>query len=274
MTDTTTEHLRPGRLARYVASHRRGRVVRRLAALCRQYLQWFANANYDIDSNGESFVLSAIRPFGPRVILDVGANVGHWCRTAKGFLPEAEVHAFEIAPPTCEALRRNVADLPGVHCEATGLSDEPGELAIRYYPDLPALTTSIAYDHPYASRELVVPVTTGDEFLRRRGIARVDLLKIDTEGMEHRVLKGFRRALTDGRIDLVQFEYGQASIVTGFLLRDYHRMLGELGYAVGKIYPNHVDFRDYRFADEDFVGPNYLACRRDRTDLLGALAHP
>ena len=269
--DTTTEHLRPGRLARYVAAHRHGRVVRKLAALCRQYLQWFANANYDIDTNGESFVLSAIRPFAPGVILDVGANVGCWCRAAKGLLPDAQVYAFEIAPPTFEALRRNVGHLPGVQCEPTGLSDEPGELAVRYYPDLPALTTSINYDHPYPSREMVVPVTTGDDFLRRRDIDHVDLLKIDTEGMEHRVLAGFRAALAAGRIDLIQFEYGQASIVTGFSLRDYHRMLGELGYVVGKIYPNGVDFRDYRFDDEDFVGPNYLACRGDRRDLLEAL---
>lgn len=30
-------------------------------------------------------------------------------------------------------------------------------------------------------------------------------------------------------------------------------------YAVGKIYPDYVDFRDYDLGDEDFLGPNYLA---------------
>jgi hypothetical protein len=30
---------------------------------------------------------------------------------------------------------------------------------------------------------------------------------------------------------------------------------------VGKIYPDYVDFRDYDLSDEDFLGPNYLACR-------------
>jgi hypothetical protein len=38
---------------------------------------------------------------------------------------------------------------------------------------------------------------------------------------------------------------------------------------VGKVYPTYVDFRSYRLTDEDFRGPNYLAVRRERNDLIG-----
>jgi hypothetical protein len=29
------------------------------------------------------------------------------------------------------------------------------------------------------------------------------------------------------------------------------------------VFPDHVDFRPYTLDDEDFMGPNYLACRED-----------
>jgi FkbM family methyltransferase len=261
-----------GRFGVFVARHRKSRVARKIAALCREYLRWFANANYDIRSNGEYFVLDALAPFRLGTIFDVGANVGDWCVTVKSRFPGAAVHAFEIAPRTFEQLSKNVARLDGVRCVPAGMSDAEGRVAIRYYPDLPVLTTAIDYQHPFRFEEVEAAVTTGDEYLAREGIEHIDFLKLDVEGMENRVLKGFDRALSEGRVDIVQFEYGQANIVNAFLLRDFHAFFRKRGYVVGKVFPNYVDFRDYSFADEDFLGPNYLACRADKTEYIRALA--
>jgi len=41
-----------------------------------------------------------------------------------------------------------------------------------------------------------VPVTTIDEYVRRNGIERIDLLKVDVESQEHRVLHGAREVLS------------------------------------------------------------------------------
>ena len=57
------------------------------------------------------------------------------------------------------------------------------------------------------------------------------------------------------------------SILTRFLLKDFHELFAEHGYVVGKIYPDHVDIRDYDLGDEDFLGPNYLACRAEEPAL-------
>ena len=73
-------------------------------------------------------------------------------------------------------------------------------------------------------------------------------------------------------IDVVQFEYGRVSILTRFLLRDFHEFFESRGYAVGKVYPDYVDFRRYDLADEDFLGPNYIACNEQRQDIVRALA--
>jgi len=85
-------------------------------------------------------------------------------------------------------------------------------------------------------------------------------------------LTGFGDMLARNDISLVQFEYGRVNIVNHFLLRDFYAFFRERGYVVGKIFPNYVEFRDYDLMDEDFLGPNYLACAEDMVELRQALA--
>jgi FkbM family methyltransferase len=246
-------------------------VLRKLARLCRRYLSWFGNLSYDVETNGEAFVLQCVAKFSPEILFDVGANAGKWSITAKSYCPAAEIHAFEVAPPTFETLSANMQHLNGVHCVKLGLSDVPGLVSIYFYAAKPSLTTCIVYPHPYTSTELTGELTTGDAYAAAHGIEQIDLLKIDVEGMEDRVLRGFGNLFQRRAIHLVQFEYGRVNILSRFLLRDFYEFFRQHGYVVGKIYPNYVDFREYDLSDEDFMGPNYLACREEDTQVLRAL---
>lgn len=259
------------RLGMLIARNRRSRITTRLARLCHRYLAWYGNFNYEFTSNGEEFVLEVLARFDPHVIFDVGANIGNWTLVARRHCPTARLFCFEIAPPTFGTLEANVANLNDVHCENVGLSDTEDTIAIRHYHAAPALTTAMAYPHPLSFEELPGRVVRGDAYAAAQGIEHIDLLKIDVEGMEDRVLKGFDKMLARGAIDLVQFEYGRANILSHFLLTDFCAFFRQRGYVVGKVFPNFVDFRPYDFADEDFLGPNYLACREDRRDYLRAL---
>jgi FkbM family methyltransferase len=259
------------RLGYFVARHRERFVVRKLAGLCRRYLCWYANVGYDLARNGEGFVLDTLANFSPRVIVDVGANVGDWSLAAAARCPAANIHALEISPPTFDRLRAATAAHPRVRCHNLGLSDAPGTISIRHYPDHPALTTATDYPHPFRFVELPAQVARGDEFAANHNLDHIDLLKLDVEGMERQVLTGFAPMFARGAIDVVQFEYGRVNILNGFLLRNVYEFFNAQGFEVGKIYPTFVDFRSYTLADEDFLGPNYLACRRERGDYLKAL---
>lgn len=258
-------------LARHVARHRRARPWRKLAALCRRYLAWYGNLDYDSASNGEHRVLQVLGGFAPRTIVDAGANVGDWSLAAALACPQATVHAFEVSPPTLETLRQRTAAEPRIVCHATGLADAPGQVHLRHYAGAPALTTASGYPHPLPYTEITAPVAAGGPLLAGLGVQHVDFLKIDVEGMEERVLLGFDAMLRERRIDLVQFEYGRVNILNGFLLHKSAAFFAERGYVVGKVYPNEVDFRAPTLDDEDFVGPNFLACRQDKPELLAAL---
>ena len=254
-----------------LARHRRRGVVRKLARVCEVLLDKYHNVSYDVNTNGEAAVLRALASFGPRTVFDVGANVGDWAQCAVSSIPTATIHAFEIAPRTVEDLRRRLSDVPRVEINALGLGRQAGTITIRYSPDDPALTTATSYPHQVRMISMEAAVTTGDRYMAERGVAHVDLLKLDVEGMEADVLDGFEQAFARNAIDVVQFEYGRVNLLTGVLLRDLYARFERLDFAVGKIYPEYVDFRGYDLLDEDFRGPNYLAVRRARADLLSAL---
>ena len=73
-------------------------------------------------------------------------------------------------------------------------------------------------------------------------------------------------------IDVIQFEYSRLNIVRKFLLKDFYELLGESRYAIGKLFPNHVAFKPYDLLDETFMGPNFVAVRRGRLDLIERLS--
>ncbi|MCK6453628.1 MAG: FkbM family methyltransferase [Alphaproteobacteria bacterium] len=259
------------RLVEALGQRRDDADVRAFAGFCRLFLRAFENCNYDMATNGEAWLLGCLAPLRPRVVLDVGANVGDWSALAAATLPGAAIHAFEIVPDTFRRLQQRAAALGGrVVANPFGLSDRAGEVEVNVVPDDSTLS-SVVKLHEAATRTVACPVMAGDDYLDRAGIERVDLLKIDVEGAEHLVLAGFARALGAGRIDVIQFEYGQANILTKVLLHDYHQELEALGYVVGKLFPARIDFRAYRTEHEDFIGPNFVAVRRARDDVLAAL---
>jgi FkbM family methyltransferase len=236
-------------------------VLRTAAKLCRQYLKWFGNASYKPTRNGERWLLTTFHSEPIRTVLDVGANVGNWSLMAADLLPQATIYALEVVPKTAAELQARAGQHQRIKCFNLGLADRTGTLSLRYHPAASTHATFTDYPHSWTGERVECPVMRGDEFLTRERIDRVDFLKLDVEGAEHLVLRGLDEYLRQGKVRFVQFEYGRVNILTHFLLRDFYELFHGYGYVVGKIYPDYVDFRDYDMNDEDFLGPNYLACR-------------
>lgn len=248
---------------RPTARVRQNPVLGTAAKLCRQYLKWFGNASYKPARNGEHWLLDTLRGQSIRTVLDVGANVGSWSLMAAEMFPDATIYALEVVPATAATLQARAAPHGRIKCFNLGLAAHNGTLSLRYHPSASTHATFTDYPHTWTGERIECPVMRGDDFLDREGIGEVDFLKLDVEGAEHLVLQGLESHLQNGRLRFVQFEYGRVNILTHFLLRDFYQLFRSYGYVVGKIYPDYVDFRDYDLGDEDFLGPNYLACRAD-----------
>jgi FkbM family methyltransferase len=133
--------------------------------------------------------------------VDVGANVGYISAFGLGLVGRAgEVHAFEPVPRYFERLRRVQADNPSLrlHVNGTALGAEPGvaTIAVTNLPNMGWNTMVPDFmNEQVVAERIKVPVTTLDDYLADKQIRRVRLVKIDVEGYELPVLRGFARTL-------------------------------------------------------------------------------
>lgn len=103
-------------------------------------------------------------------------------------------------------------------------------------------------------------------------IESIDILKIDVEGADHLVLKGFSKILEKNNIRLIQFEYGYTHGDAKFLMRDFYELFEGYGYIVGRLTKKGVKFEDWHYKMNDFKsGPNYVAIRKDDSQLKSLL---
>jgi FkbM family methyltransferase len=165
--------------------------------------------------------------------VDVGANIGYFTLLFAQLVgPAGAVIAFEPTTWAFDKLSRNIAlnAFPNIVAEQMALSDLPGERETR--SDQTAFRASWPVSGTQGRRhpELVrfIPL---DLYVRRSGIQNVDLLKIDVDGYELRVVKGAQVTLRTHRPDLL-IEIGRAPMrEVGDRSEELVELLTELGYS-------------------------------------------
>ena len=103
-----------------------------------------------------------------------------------------------------------------------------------------------------------VPCITGDRFCEEQGIKHVDFLKIDAEGHDFAVLRGFEKKLRSNDVDWIQFEYNGFSFRAGSSLRQIFNFLGD-DFLIGRLLPNGIELYEYSGMLEDFCQANFVA---------------
>jgi FkbM family methyltransferase len=254
-----------------LASHSDAPVVRATRSAVDWLIEYLRAENHDFVTNGEARLLECLGPTAT-TILDVGANRGEWALEARRRCPNATIYCFEVASETRARLLENVAGVEGINVLDFGLADGTGFERVKYYPERDAVTSMFDFPHPEHYVWNKERVQVGDDFVKDQKLPHIDLLKIDTEGADFRVLRGFDAALSGGAISVVQFEYGYASILARELLIDFYEYLAPKNYVIGKVHPTRVDFRPYRLQDENFFGPNFVAVHRTHAALISRLA--
>ena len=246
-----------------------------LAGFGRSMNRFYENRNHDVHSNGEVRLLKQISKINPKIIFDVGANIGGYSLIAHKFLKNVTIYSFEPVLDTFNLLKKNTEHISDktINIINKGLYKEDIKKLINLYP---ANTHSSLFDIKGTKQSVKDPVEieliSGDNFIKDNNIEFIDFLKLDVEGAEMDVLHGVENALKNRKIRLIQFEYGYINITTKNLLVDYYDFFTKYDYIIGKIYPKNVEFRDYSFYNEDFIGPNFVAIHKSDNELKNLLS--
>jgi FkbM family methyltransferase len=214
----------------------------------RRNLNWELDLNEGIDLSiyllgaYEPRTLRAYTPLIRRgyVVFDIGANIGaHTLHFARLVGPSGHVYAFEPTDYACAKLRRNLAlnssltqivsvlqiflvgdreeSVPSSVPSSWPVGNGRDDLHKVHFGKAQALTEAVAM--------------TADSFCVAAGIERIDFVKIDVDGCEYPILRGFREALARFRpailIEIAPYVY-QGSNSADF--DEFIHFLADLGY--------------------------------------------
>ena len=117
------------------------------------------------------------------VFFDIGANFGYYS-VFLGAKKHCKVHAFEPNPSVCQRLIKNVElnRLDNVKVHRLGLSDQRRTAGLSVRGHNSGLTQVTEGNE--------IELSTLDEFCAEHDIQQIDLMKIDVEGHEDRVIRG------------------------------------------------------------------------------------
>jgi FkbM family methyltransferase len=142
-------------------------------------------------------------------VLDVGSNMGEYSLVAaRAVGPRGLVIAFEPWPSTFALLERSAAynALANIVCVPVAVSDVVGTVPFQLPDCANTALASISVGTTQATGStLAVPCTTVDSVVSERAVGSIDVIKIDVEGFEDRVLRGASDTLQRDR-PLVFFE--------------------------------------------------------------------
>lgn len=134
--------------------------------------------------------LSLLKCFGfnPKHIVDIGAHKGSWTRRAIDFFPDAQ---YTLVEPQ-DHLKAHVQDLFDRGYKITwinaGVADKPGLLPFNIsYRDDSSTFVSVSGD---GGQQVSVPVKTLNEIVSARNAPSPEMVKIDAEGFDLKVLAG------------------------------------------------------------------------------------
>jgi len=193
--------------------------------------------------------------------VDVGAQIGYFSAAAAALVGSSgSVHSFEPDPDCFLMLQKNARAYPCMKTHNSAVADFTGETSFARTPEPGESGWGALFDEDGKRTKISVRVCTLDDWQAAERIERIDVLKIDVEGAECRVLEGARRAI-DALKPLIWVEANGVCLARdGQSIASLLSALAEHGYEMRGVYGARSKSFD-----------NVVAAPQEKRDLLERL---
>jgi len=224
---------------------------------------------YDFKLSGEEFLIKKLLPqYDIKIVFDVGANQGDY---ANFFMNNSDcrIFCFEPNPETFRKLESRYNDVSNIIKLNYGLSDQTDQATIYDTRNEDGSKLATIYKDVIEDlfhrdlQEHAINLEQLDNVVEEFGIDEIDLLKIDTEGNEYKVLLGARKTLSRGGIKIIHFEFNMMNVVSRVFMKDFLDLLDN--YKLYRLLPSELIPITYSrpLANELFAFQNIVAIRSD-----------
>ncbi|MFA9290718.1 MAG: FkbM family methyltransferase [Solirubrobacteraceae bacterium] len=259
------------KIVNFISKNRKNYFFKNLYKFALYFIKAYNNVSYNSVQNGELRVFGIIKNYGCNNFIECGANDGLDAIAYSNISQSTNVYALEIVPPTFEVLVNNTKNYSKIKSYNFGLGDFEGKINITHYPEASYLSSNYNTSRNIKQEVYECQIKTGDNFCNENNLEHINFLKIDVEGMDFQVIKGFDNMIKQQKIDVIQFEYTYGFIYAGCFLKNVFDYFSDKNYIIGKIYPDKVDFLEYSYQLDNFFDANYIIVNKDKTPLIKSL---
>jgi len=207
-----------------------------------------------VETSGEKNVVELLNNISDDkeiVVFDVGAHTGEWFHMFKGlYTKKAQIYSFE---PEKNAF-----------VELSKIKDgslHPVNMALGNTIENKYLSGAQVMDSANNPNSEEIKITTIDKYCSDNNIKNIDLLKMDVEGYELKILRGAKEMIKSGKIRLIQFEFGAVS-TEKYSMQDFFDILSEQ-YTICRILKHgYYPLKSYKHYYEILSLTNFIAIKK------------
>lgn len=146
----------------------------------------------------DKYVISLIEAIREPVVVDVGAHLGFFSIPLASILHKPTIYALEPVSVAFNLLRKNTKEIDSIKIFQIGLGDKTQKVTIYYNPKLLMYSSLFLERFKWDNKphKETIDLQTLDSFCKENNITEVNLLKIDAEGAEERILRGGSNTLS------------------------------------------------------------------------------